>query len=89
MLSNYCSNIANDYGIKIGSVNKLVPNLHNKSKYFLHYKKLQLYLSLGIKLTKVHRILKFKQLDWLKTYIDLNTDKRRNAANSFKKDFYE
>ena len=85
MLSNYCSNIANDYGIKIGSVNKLVPNLHNKSKYVLHYKKLQLYLSLGIKLTKVHRILKFKQLDWL--YIDLNTDKRKNAANSLKKIF--
>ena len=87
MLSNYCSNIANDYGIKIGSVNKLVPNLHNKSKYVLHYKKLQLYLSLGIKLTKVHRILKFKQLDWL--YIDLNTDKRKNAANSFKRDFFK
>ena len=48
-----------DYGIKIGRVNKLVPNLGNKSKYLLHYKNLQLYLSLGIKLTNVHRILKF------------------------------
>ena len=36
ILSNYCSNIANDYGIKIGSVNKLVPNLGNKSKCVLH-----------------------------------------------------
>ena len=33
MLSNYCSNIANEYAIKIGGVNKLVPNLGNKSKY--------------------------------------------------------
>ena len=49
MLSNYCSNIANDYGIKIGIVNKLVPNLRDKSKYVLRYKNLQLYLSLGIK----------------------------------------
>ena len=54
MLSKYCSNIANEFGIKIGSVNKLVPNLCNESKYVLHYKNLQLYLSLGIKLTKVH-----------------------------------
>ena len=70
MLSNYWSNIPNNYGIKIGSVNKLVPNLSKKSKYILlHYKNLQLYL-----LYKVRRIRKFKQLDWLKTYIDFNTE---------------
>ena len=59
MLSNYCSNIANEYGMKIDDA---VTNLGNKSKYVLLYKNIQLYLSLGIKLTKVHRILKFKQL---------------------------
>ena len=40
MLSNYCSNMANDYGIKICSINKLVPNLDYKSEYVLHYKNL-------------------------------------------------
>ena len=87
ILSNYCSHIADEYGIKIGGANKLVPNLGNKSKYVAHYKNFQLYLSLGMKLTKVHRILKFKESDWLKKYISFNTDKRKNAANSFEKDF--
>ena len=84
VLSKYCFNIANEYGIKVGGVNKLVPNLGNKSKYVVHYRNLQLYLSLGMKLTKVHRI---GESDWLKKYIDFNTDKRKNAANSFEKDF--
>ena len=42
-----------------------------------------------MKLVKVYRILKFKQSDWLKKYIGFHTDKRKNAANSFEKDFYE
>ena len=81
MLSKYCSNIANKYGIKIDGVNKLVSNLGNKSKYVVHYRNLQLYLSLGMKLTKVHRILGFKQSDWFKKHID--------AANSFEKYFFK
>ena len=76
MLSNYCSNVANDYGIKIDSVNKSVPNLSNKNKYVFHYKNLQRYLSLGMKLVIVHRILKFKKSDFLKKYIDFNTEEK-------------
>ena len=60
LVSNYSYNIANDCEIKSGSVNKLVPNLGNKGKYVLHYRNLHLYLSLGMELASIHRILKFK-----------------------------
>ena len=87
MLSKYCLDIADKYGIKVGVVNKLVPNLGNKSKYVVHYRNLQLYLSLGMKLSKIHRVLKFKQSKCLERYISFNTDKRKHAANKLKKIF--
>ena len=61
MLPKYFSNIASKHGIKIGGINKLAPNLGNKSTYVVHYRNLLLYLLLGMKLTKVHKILGFKQ----------------------------
>ena len=87
MLSDYCKKIADEYEIKVGDVKKLIPNLVNKTNYVLHYRNLQLYLSLGMKLTKNHRALKFNQSNWMKKYIDFNTKKRTNATNSFEKDF--
>ena len=89
MLSAYCKKIADKYDIKVGDVKKLVPNLNNKTKYVLHYRNLQLYLYIGMKLTKIHRALQFKQSDWMKRYIDFNTEKRKNAANDFEKDFFK
>ena len=67
----------------------MVPNLGNKTNYVVYYRNLQLYLSLGMKLTKIHRVLKLKQSDWMKKYIDFNTEKRMNATNDFEKDFFK
>ena len=86
-MSNYCKKIADKYEIKVGDVMTLIPNLGDKTNYVLHYRNLQLHLSLEMKLTKIHKLLKFKQSDWMKNYIDFNTEKRTNAANSFEKNF--
>ena len=66
MLSKYCRKIADKYEIKVADVKKFIPNLYNKTKYVLHYRNLQLYLSVGMKLKKIHGVLKFKQSDWIR-----------------------
>ena len=89
MLQKYCKNNADKYEIKVGDVKKLISNLGNKTNYVVHYRNLQLYLPLGVKLTKIHRVPKFKQSEWMKKCISFSTEKRMNAANNFEKDFFK
>ena len=59
MLSNYCKKIADEHEIKVGEVKKLIPNLGSKTNYVVHYRNIQLCLSLGMKLIKICKVLKF------------------------------
>ena len=79
MCCQIIAKIPDKYEIKVSDVNKLIPNLDNKINYVVHYRNLQLYLSPGMKL----KVLKFKQSDLMKKYIDFNTEKIMNAANDF------
>ena len=90
MLSAYCKKIAKKYNISTRLVSKLIPTLSYKKEYVLHYHNLQLYFDLGLKMKKVHRVLKFDQSPWLKQYIDFNTKRgsmlktpsKRTSSNS-------
>ena len=89
MLSPYCESVREKFNISIGQVQKLIPTLNKKENYVLHYRNLQLYTHLGLKVKKVHRVLKFNQSPWLKQYVDLNTQKRTQAKISFEKYFFK
>ena len=53
MLSNYCEKTASKDNISVGGVKKLISKLCNKNRYLLHYWNMQLYVQLGMKLTKL------------------------------------
>ena len=84
----------NDYPLapeilKIGGVEKLIPNLWDKEKYVVHHENLQLYLKLGLKIKKIHRGIKFREESRMKSYIKLNTKLRTEGKNDFEKDFFK
>ena len=75
--------------IVVNKTSKLIPNLGDKKKYILHYENLKQYLKLGLKLTNIHRGIKFKESPWLEKYISPNTKLRTEAKNEFEKDFFK
>ena len=61
---------------------KLIANLYDKTKYVVHIANLQLYINMGLILTNIHRVIKFKQSRWLKPYIDMCSE--LNGVNQWK-----
>ena len=89
MLSKYCREIVDWYGIKVGGVKKLIANLYDKVRYVIHDRNLLYYLSFGMELIKIHKILSFKQSNWLKVFTDFNTKKRQESPDEFSKGSYK
>ena len=75
--------------MKINKCPKLVCNLNDKENYSIHIVALKQALNNGLKLIRVHSVISFRQEAWLKPYIHLNTELRKNAKNEFEKDFYK
>ena len=75
--------------IKLGGVEKLTPNLLPKTAYVGHIRNIRKYEELGCRITKFHRALAFDEAPWMKTYVERNIEKRKQARNSFEKDFWK
>ena len=75
--------------MKIDKCNKLACSLYDKKNYVVHIRSLKQALNHGLILKKVHRVIQFNQEAWLKSYIDMNTELRKQAKNDFEKDFYK
>ena len=75
--------------MEINKCKKLVCNLFNKKKYVTHINSLKQVLDHGLKLKKIHRVIEFNQKEWLKPYIEMNTELRKTAENNFEKDFFK
>ena len=76
-------------GYKENNIKKLITSFNDKINYGINYRLLKLFLSLGLELTKVHRVIEYKQDNYMKSYIMKNTNERANAKNDFEKDFYK
>ena len=75
--------------MEVNKCKKLVCNLFNKKKYVAHINSLKQALNHGLKLEKIHRVIKFNHEAWLKPYIDMNTELRKAAKNDFEKDLFK
>ena len=75
--------------MKINKCTKLTRTIQNKENYVIHIRALKQAVNHGLKLAKVHRIIQFGQEAWLKPYIDMNTNLRKDAKKDFEKDFFK
>lgn len=87
-LSDYQKELKKNMNIK-HSTTKLTPHLTDHLNYCVHYRNLKYLVNLGVEIKKVHNIVSFKQKKWLKPYIDLNTEMRKEAKHDLEEDFFK
>ena len=75
--------------MEVNKCKKLVSNLFSKTKYVIHINTLKQALNHGLKLEKIPRVIEFNQEAWLKPYVDMNTELRKEAKNDFEKDLFK
>ena len=73
--------------MNIDKVEKLAANLHDKTELVMYIRNIKQAFNHGLNLKKVHTVIKCNQNAWLKPYIDMNTDLRKNVKNNFEKYF--
>jgi hypothetical protein len=89
-LSSYQKELLNDSSMKYNEkITKLIPHLGIHKNYVVHYRNLKYYLEKGLKLKKVHKVLKFRQKDWLRKFIDFNTQQRMVATSKIEDDLFK
>ena len=88
-LSDFQFSLKEQYNIPEAKVPKLLRTLFDKRNYVVHYKLLQLYVQLGLRITKLHRVLQFNLERWLEPYITLNSNMRKNTTNKFQQNNYK
>ena len=76
---------AESEGVAPSKVIKLIPNLRDKKSYVFHCQNLELYMSFGLQLQKIHRALKFEQSSWMEPYIRMNAELRKQPTTVSKK----
>ena len=75
--------------MKINKCSKLVCTVYDKENYVVHIRALKQALDHGLILKKVYRVIELRQEAWLKPYIDMNTELRKEAKNEIEKDFFK
>ena len=89
LLSPYAKHIAEKHELTIGKSSKLKSSLTDKTRYSIHEMNLKQAVDAGLILTKIHRVIEFKQIPWMKDFIDFNINKRKESKNEFVKGFFK
>ena len=89
MLSEQVQEFCEKNNLKYSTQSRLAPNFYKKVKYVLHINNLKFYMEQSLVVDKINRGVEFIQSEWLKSYVELNTQKRMQASSDFEKDFFK